>query len=230
MTRMRHSLGARLVAGAVAWSEAVLGQTGVIFPDPNLEAAVRADLKKTTGDLSIEDLRALSLLSAGSRGITNLLGVEWATNLVTFDGSQNRISDLSPLAGLNRLSYLDVSYNRARDLSPLKGLTNLYCLILGGWPPSNPFYDLSPLIGLGSLQVLWISGDPRRDYSGLSALTSVWSLTFDLATPAAVGYLTGLTNLTELSIFSWPTQDVHPLLALTNWTSLTPWSDQVWRR
>ena len=75
-------------------------QTYVTFPDPNLEAVVRGALNIPAGPLTAEDLQTLIYLYAGGAQITNLSGLEYATNLMTLTLQYNAVSDVSPLAGL----------------------------------------------------------------------------------------------------------------------------------
>jgi len=77
-----------------------------------IETAIRRSLKKPTGDLTKADLEKVKGLYLGG----------------------NRISDLSPLAGLKELEGLSLPFNRITDLTPLAGLTGLKML----WLDDNP--------------------------------------------------------------------------------------------
>ena len=75
----------------------------------------------------------LETLTARGKGITDLTGLEYATNLDTLILGGNRIEDVSPLAGLTtNLKWLDLQRNRIRDVTPLKNLTKLEALSLYG--------------------------------------------------------------------------------------------------
>src|SRR5215212_6615691 len=86
----------------------VFGLTGrsasaVMFPDKNLEAALRAvvfEKKDKPDELTEDDLRKISTLEAKGRKIQNLAGLEKCTNLLLLDLSNNEISDLGPIKGL----------------------------------------------------------------------------------------------------------------------------------
>ena len=58
-------------------------------------------------------------LGAYGRGISDLAGLEAATNLQWLFAGSNALYDLRPLAGLDRLRGLDLSDNLISDLSPL---------------------------------------------------------------------------------------------------------------
>ncbi|MBT9683092.1 leucine-rich repeat domain-containing protein [Pseudoflavonifractor sp. MCC625] len=60
-----------------------------------------------------------------SHGIHSLEGMQYAVNLKSLDLSENSITDLSPLAGLENLTYLELDRNNITDLAPLSGLTGL---------------------------------------------------------------------------------------------------------
>ena len=94
----------------------------VRFGDLNLKAAVEAELGKTNPTPT--DMLALTTLNAYRRGVTDLKGLEYATNLTRVQLEGNQVSDLSPLFGLIQLTSLDLWGNRVSDASSLSGLTN----------------------------------------------------------------------------------------------------------
>lgn len=93
--------------------------------DDELEAAVRLELDKPIGWISPADMANLTSLVWLQGGIDSLVGLEYAVNLELLDLSENLVSDLSPLAGLQFLRDLDVASNRIVDLGPLSGLHSL---------------------------------------------------------------------------------------------------------
>ena len=117
-----------------------------------LEAAIREALKKTAGTITRKDLASLEELKSEEL-ITDLAGLEYATNLTKLWLRSNPIADVSPLAGLNNLTVLGLSGNQITDVSPLAGLNNLTELELY----NNQITDVSPLAGLNNLTKLWLS-------------------------------------------------------------------------
>src|SRR5215469_12947081 len=95
----------------------VHAQTVVTFPDPNLEAAVRQQLAKPAGPITSIDLQSLTTLNASQSSITNLAGLEWATNLDSLYLYANHLTDIGPLTHLTALTVVDVRINLL-DLSP----------------------------------------------------------------------------------------------------------------
>src|SRR5436190_929947 len=187
-----YSVSVSNLAGVVTSATATLAVTQmVVMPDPQLEAAVLCALSKTNCDLiNSVDLRALTRLSANDYGITNLSGLEWASNLRDLFLSGNAISDLSPLQQLPQLTHLNLERNSIGDVSPLAGLTNLSSLVLNG----NPIQDCSPLAGLSHLSSLSIHD---------AGLTNV-------------AFVQNLSRLTELNLFNNRVVDISALGGLTN--------------
>ena len=75
------------------------------------------------------------------------------------DLSYNAISDLAPIAGLNRLTRLNLTYNAISNLVPIAGLGLLAELDL----TDNAISDIAPLVandGLGSGDTLTLEGNP----------------------------------------------------------------------
>ena len=128
----------------------------VAIPDPNLRAAIEAALGKALGDpIPAEKMATLTELHAPNAGISDLTGLEHATNLIrlglgseylearNYNVNSNSVSDVSALAGLTNLTWLDLNKNSISDISALAGLTNLTTLFL--W--SNSISDISALAG-----------------------------------------------------------------------------------
>ena len=162
----------------------------VDIPDPNLRAAIEAELRVAAGaTITVNDMAALTELDRQDAGISNLTGLEFATNLTVLYLGDNSISDISPLADLTNLTDLGLDLNSISDISPLAGLTNLRSLNLH----KNLISDISPLAGL--INLAWLSLD-RNPLSDLSPLAS-------------------LTNLTELHLARSSISDLSPLVANT---------------
>ena len=77
------ALGGVLAGIVLLWTGVARAQVNVTFTDPDLEAAVRSTLGVPTGPLTAEELGKLTALYAGLPVITNLSGLEYATNLQT---------------------------------------------------------------------------------------------------------------------------------------------------
>ncbi|MDV4343621.1 tandem-95 repeat protein [Methanoculleus sp. YWC-01] len=218
----------------------------VTFNDPGLEAAVREALGKPVGDITAEDMAGLDTLNADWRGISDLSGLEYATNLQglnlrynfqisdlgplagltnlqTLFLDHNQISDLSPLTGLTSLQHLGLGVNQISDLSPLAGLTNLRDLDLAG----NQISDLGPLADLTNLQHLYLSGNQISDLGPLAGLMNLQTLDLYTNQISDLGPLTGLANLQDLSLHNNQISDLSPLTGLTNLQDLSLHNNQI---
>ena len=132
----------------------------VFIPDLNLRAVIEEKLDKAPGaTITVPDLQGLVALHAVSENITNLMGLEHATNLTELGLDDNSISDISPLAGLTDLEELNIAVNSISDISPLAGLTNLTVLRLD----DNSISDISPLAGLTQLRELYLANNSISD-------------------------------------------------------------------
>lgn len=141
----------------------------VDIPDPGLEAAIRVQLRKPEGDITVADMESLTELNAFGTGIFNLTGLKKATNLTALTLIWTGTRDFSQLVDLTSLTVLSLQENKISDLSPLAGLSNLTALVLA----SNEISDLSPLVGLSNLKFLILSGNKISDLSPLSGLINL---------------------------------------------------------
>ena len=144
----------------------------VNFPDPGLEAAIRDAIEKATGDIHDTDLTGITSLNAANRGIVNLDGIQYCTDLTELYLNNNQIVDISALSGLTNLRWLYLGRNQIVDISALSRLTNLTSLFLR----SNQIVDISALSGLTNLTHLWLSDNRIIDISALSGLTKLTRL------------------------------------------------------
>ena len=136
----------------------------VVFPDANLEKAIREALGKPAGEQIIAaDLDKLTSLCAGFYGIGDLSGLENCTNLTELSIAGCNVSDISCLSSLTNLRVLSLSGNPISDISPLSSLTNLTMLALA----AAQIHDISPLASLPNLKELHIWGNQISDISPL---------------------------------------------------------------
>jgi internalin A len=126
----------------------------VTFPDPNLEAAIRDAIAKPSGDILISDLLVLIDFYAQAKGINNLSGLEYCTNLQWLYLDDNQINDISTLQYLTNLRVLGLTGNQISDVSPLQNLLQLWPLYLTDNQISdNEEADPTTEIGGGSIKI-----------------------------------------------------------------------------
>jgi len=107
--------------------------------DPGLEAAIKRKLYNSNPSwpIPVEDLEELTELSARAKGIVDLTGLEYCTNLEELNLEENKITDLSPLSQLVNLKMLYLNDNQITDISPLVLNSGLSKVDLTGNPLSR---------------------------------------------------------------------------------------------
>src|SRR5689334_5936314 len=99
------SLALTLLA-AIVLNALATPAAAVVFPDKNLEAALRAlvfEKKDKTDELTDDDLRKIFILDGKGKGIANLAGLEKCESLLEIKLAKNEIVDLTPIKGLANL-------------------------------------------------------------------------------------------------------------------------------
>ena len=148
------------------------------MPDANLRTAVRTSLGLADNEeLTQAKMLDLTELKAAGRGISNLTGIQHATNLTVARLAGNQISNLSPLAGLTELTTLRLQKNQISNISSLSGLTKLTQLFLN----ENQISSVEPLTSLTNLVELKISGNSITNAHLLSSLPKL--TTVDIMIP-----------------------------------------------
>jgi internalin A len=201
----------------------VRADTVVVFPDLNLEAAIRQAIEKPTGDIYESNLATLTDLDANGRGITDLDGLQYCVGLVHLNIYQNQISDITPLDGLTALTELGLDWNEISDITPLDGLTALTDLSLY----QNQISDITPLDGLTALTELGLDWNEISNVSPLAGLTSLTKLYLSNNQISDITPLANLTGLTELDIHDNDVAGLSPLANLTSLTLLHLYGNQI---
>ena len=221
--------------------ELIPGQS-VNIPDPNLRAAISEALGKAPGaPITAEEMETLEVIDAEGKDISDLTGLEFATNIYFIKLSDNNISDLSTIAGLTRLQFLGFDENRVSDLSPLAGLSNLNNLSFA----HNQVSDLSPLAGLTKLEVIHVTENGISDLTPLAGLPNLkdflsWSNPLSDLSPLVgleyinicgespdISTLKGATNLRELYLLDCDVSDLSALADLTDLERLSLQDNKV---
>ena len=184
----------------------------VNIPDSNLRQLVTETLQLPDGTpiTQQEMLRLEFLDAAGDRGITDLTGLQYATNLWGLDLYHNPIVNISSLAYLTKLEGFNLWGCQVVDLSPLRNLTNLRSVILG----NNQISDITPLANLVHLTNLGLDNNQIRDISPLANLILLEELRLNANEITDVTPLAGLTNLKKLYLADNPIHNFSPLAEL----------------
>ena len=153
------------------------------MPDANLRQAVRESLALDPDETLTQAhmLQLTDFMQGRRRGISDLSGLEHATNLRVLSIHGNAIEDLTPLANLTKLQDLNLGGCRIKDVSLLVNLTSLEILVLFG----NNITDVTPIVNLTSLKELSILRNPILDYTPLLNLPKIaymdWQNTYTLS-------------------------------------------------
>ncbi len=211
------NLGANTVQVSAAGIEGMVSFNAVVeaavnIPDPNLRAAIETAFGKEESDpITPSEMAALTRLEARNANISDLTGLEFATNLIHLYFPENSISDISPLAGLTNLIYLSLWDNSILDISAVENLTNLTELSLGG----NSVMDISPVAGLTQLTLLHLPSNSISDISAVADLTNLTRLNFWNNSMSNISAVAGLTELRDLHLGENNISDLSLLVANT---------------
>jgi Leucine-rich repeat (LRR) protein len=109
----------------------------------------------------IADMKYLTVAFLYDNKISDISPLAGLVNLEELYISNNQISDIRPLAGLKKLKVLQLHHNKITDISPLSGLTNLSELDIS----YNQIKDLRPLTGLSNVgSYLTLENNPFNIY------------------------------------------------------------------
>ena len=187
----------------------------VNIPDANLRAKIETALGKTSGDpISAAEMATLTSLSAQDASISDLTGLETATNLTELQLWDNEISNISAVAGLTNLTKLYLWGNAITDISHVAALTNLTDLRLG----ENSIANVSAVAALTNLTHLYLRENSVSDIAAVAGLTNLTELRIGDNT---ISSITAVANLTNLVWLDAPNNSISDLAAVANLTSLT---------
>jgi Leucine-rich repeat (LRR) protein len=166
-------------------SPPVVSASGIdSIPDPALRALIREALNRPYGDIALAELVDIQRLRGTHRGIQDISGLQYLTNLSEIDLTGNSISDLTPLAALYaategaKLHHVYLAGNLITDITPLAGMTRLETLDL----TANQIQDVTPFYrehGLYGVTWLSLAGNQIQDVAGLRNLTELEFLALD---------------------------------------------------
>lgn len=194
--------------GDESGSISLIATRPIIFTDPIIDELIRGILAIPDDPIDPSVLENIAELNGSGKGIRDLDGLEYCTNLEVLDLGVNQISDISPLASLTKLERLSLDWNQIDDLYPLASLTSLTMLNLD----ENQISDLDPLANLTSLTVLGASYNEITDIDPLADLTSLEQLRLYSNQISDVSVIADLGNLDYLDLGSNQISDISPLV------------------
>ncbi len=194
-----------------------MNRSAYLFKSPLIEKAVRLQLGRDEGDISLDELRGMTELylcgdtpyskweDAHSYGFTlHLFGTD-------HEGGYSILSDLSDLEYMPNLKKLSLMRLDLNDITPLVKLPLTHLSIC-----DNRIIDIKPLLAeMKSLQNLDISNNPISDISGIAELTKLDTLNMSSTLVNDLSPISGM-NLQTLSLYVMPLDmDYSSLTTLT---------------
>ena len=149
---------------------AILPTAFVLLPDMNLATKIIETLGKQTDELiTASDMLTLTSLNANNTSISNLTGLQHASNLTTLMLDGNNLSNIDPLTGLTQLTTLALDNNNISDIASLVELIHLESLSLD----NNNISDIASLVELTQLETLSLENNKLSEVAPLVELTQL---------------------------------------------------------
>ena len=139
-----------------------------------IEAAIREQLDKPTGELTEADLKKVTKLDLSFQQLTDVpKGLEKLTQLTKLYLNSNKLTDVTGLEKLTQLTWLNLENNQLTDVKGLEKLAQLTNLVLSRNQLTAVPKDLEKLT---QLKYLVLSRNRLTDVKGLEKLTQLTSL------------------------------------------------------
>ncbi len=191
--------------------------------DMNLESAIRLKVGKPSGTLTLNDMQSVTELDLTNKGIKDLQGIQYLTNLKKLNLTGNNIKYIDNLKNLILLQELSLNQNSIENIQALRYLKNLEQLDL----LSNQISDLSPLVELVKLKQLSVMENKVKDVSSLKNILNLEILVLqnnEISDISSLGYL---VNLKELYLSQNKIKDISMLESLTNLETLHIMNNEI---
>ncbi len=192
----------------------VAAEPAKVFPDPALEAAVRAQVfakRDNTEPLTIDDVKNISRVEGAKKGIKSLEGLQHCPDVMLIDLPNNEITDLTPLSGLIRLQSINLAKNKIENIQPLETLVKTQLLNLEG----NSVSNLDAISKMSNLRSLYVSDNKIQSLEPLAGLSKIWTLDAAGNGLADIGPIGKLSWLTTLNLDRNQVESLEALRPLT---------------
>jgi Leucine-rich repeat (LRR) protein len=138
----------------------------VDFRDEVIESAIREQLNKVTGGISLDEMRAIVNLDLNDTDVHDLTDLTHCHNLEGLALERTRVATLAPLSSCKELKLLSINCTEVEDLSPIRELVRLRDLFVG----KTRVCDISSVSRLHRLRIVSFGWSP---VSSISPLISV---------------------------------------------------------
>ena len=184
---------------------------------PELRSLDLYDSTVTTEAMAlIGTLSKLETLNLSSCGLSNISALAGNTALVSLDLSENSVSDLSPLSGMELLTDLNLRSNAISSLEALRGLSALVALDIS----ENNISDLSALESCVKLETLHADGNTISSLDVLASMPKLSVLSLSRNVIADISALSACTALTRLEVSENQLSSVDVIAELDSLTYL----------
>ena len=164
---------------------------------------------------SMQRLTRVYNLDVSYNSLPNIAALSPMTNINALQIGSNPLWDLSPLTNLLVLGFVDCGYCQISNLPSLVRLTNLYQMNID----NNHIASLAPVDAQTSLNYLDAGSNPLSDLNSIALLGHLANLQTILLyniQAANVSFVSGFSNVTDLSLDVNGFGDLSPLAGLTN--------------
>ncbi len=197
----------------------------VVFSDPYFEDAVRTALSKPTGDITVTEAEAVTVLdlrnadwdamNAENGGIKDISDLKYFPNLTELHLDFNDVQDLAPISTLTNLNSLSFNAVRVKDLSPLASLSNMVNICFDwSYAPDqgfNGYPNIDFVKGMPNLEIFEAKNAGVVDISPLVGLPKLWSVAITDNQITDISPLAQIKTLKEFQISNNPITDYSVL-------------------
>ncbi len=229
--------------GEVATACADQGEV-VNVPDAALHQAIVDTLGLQSDTITCGDMARIVELRAPFSGVASMEGLQYAVNLYDLQLTDGEITDLSPLATLDSLTWVDLNINDISDIEPLRGRTNIRGLhvccteakitdtsalatLTSMWTMNLGFHGLGdaliwPLLeNYPDIHGLWLPGNDLTEFDHLLDYPQLDALDLGWHTIPNLSFLDVMDDLVFLDLRGAVIEDMSALTAKTALTTLT---------
>ncbi|WP_235607475.1 leucine-rich repeat domain-containing protein, partial [Bacillus cereus] len=213
-------------------------ESGNVILDKQLQKYINKynlDRDNVDAPITKKDLLQIKTLSIYSgKGIREITGLEYMTNLEKLTLRESNVKDISAISKLRDLKYVDLTSNSIESIHPIEQLENINMLFLRDNKISdltplskmkkiktldligNNIKDIQPLFTLSTMKQLYLANNQISDLTGIDRLNNVKLLWIGNNKINNVEPISKISNLIELEISDSEIKDISPLSQLGN--------------
>ncbi|MFJ8242712.1 leucine-rich repeat domain-containing protein [Bacillus tropicus] len=213
-------------------------ENGNVILDKQLQRYINKynlDRDNIDAPITKKDLLQIKTLSIYSgKGINEIAGLEYMTNLEKLTLRESNVTDISAISKLRGLKYVDLTSNSIESIHPIGQLENINMLFLRDNKISdltplskikkiktldligNNIKDIQPLFTLSTMKQLYLANNQISDLTGIDRLNNVKLLWIGNNKINNVESISKMSNLIELEISESEIKDISPLSQLGN--------------